>query len=194
MDIRNEIAKHKIDNRGQTYVPLTLALRIANERVNRKREEDAREIEALEMIQGVLEDALLDVMPLVKRFNFTLWVTTMRRIGAVIDPRVMHELVGLEEPGMVTRQYENRPQLGMRHIESLVMHPAGDLSAAAMEHAGEMPRSVRALLRTMGAASEMGGQLTSYLLFETGYTSKLIGMGYDEAQLRREEIGVFLGL
>jgi hypothetical protein len=110
MDIRNEIAKHKIDNRGQTYVPLTLALRIANERVNRKREEDAREIEALEMIQGVLEDALLDVMPLVKRFNFTLWVTTMRRIGAVIDPRVMHELVGLEEPGMVTRQYENRPQ------------------------------------------------------------------------------------
>ncbi len=96
--------------------------------------------------------------------------------------------------GLITDAPTATPLRGMRRIESLVMHPAGDLSAAAMEHAGEMPRSVRSLLRTMGAASEMGGQLTSYLLFETGYTSKLIGMGYAEAQLRREEIGIFLGL
>ena len=81
---------------------------------------------------------------------------------------------------------------GLRRIETLVMHPHGDLSAIATEHAGEMPRTVRALLRTMGAASEMGGQLTSYLLFESGYTRRLIEMGYAEAQAHREEICAFL--
>jgi NTE family protein len=85
-------------------------------------------------------------------------------------------------------------QLGLRRIESLVMHPQSDLSAAAAAHAGEMPRSVRSLLRTMGAASEMGGQLTSYLLFEAGYTAELIDMGYGDAQARRDEICAFLGI
>jgi NTE family protein len=83
---------------------------------------------------------------------------------------------------------------GMRCIETLVMHPRSDLSAAAARHAGQMPRSVRALLRTMGAARDSGGQLTSYLLFEAAYTRRLIEMGFEEAQTRREEICDFLQL
>jgi NTE family protein len=83
---------------------------------------------------------------------------------------------------------------GMRHIETLVMHPCCDLSATAAEHAGQMPRSVRVLLRTMGAARDSGGQLTSYLMFEAAYTRRLIEMGFDEAQSRREEICGFLGM
>jgi NTE family protein len=86
------------------------------------------------------------------------------------------------------------PLLGMRRIETLVMYPRSDLSATAAVHAPEMPRSVRSLLRTMGASSELGGQLTSYLLFEAGFTRQLIEMGHDEAQLRREEICDFLGI
>jgi len=89
---------------------------------------------------------------------------------------------------------QRAPDLGLRRIDTLAVHPAGDLSAAAAEHAQELPRSVRALLRTMGAASEGGGQLTSYLLFQSGYTQRLIGMGHDEAQSRRGEICDFLGL
>jgi len=83
---------------------------------------------------------------------------------------------------------------GMRHIETLVLHPCCDLSATAAENAEHMPRSVRALLRTMGAARDSGGQLTSYLMFEAAYTRRLIQMGFDEAQLRREEICGFLGI
>lgn len=81
---------------------------------------------------------------------------------------------------------------GMRRVESLLVLPSSDLSAAATAHAGEMPRTVRALLRTMGAASPAGGQLLSYLLFESGYTRLLIQMGQDDANARREEIEAFL--
>ena len=83
---------------------------------------------------------------------------------------------------------------GMRRIDTLVMHPRSDLSATAAAHVGEMPRSVRALLRTMGAPADSGGQLTSYLLFEAAYTRRLIQMGFDEAQSRRDEICGFLGI
>ena len=83
---------------------------------------------------------------------------------------------------------------GMRRIDALVLRPQGDLSALAASHAGAMPRSVRALMRTMGAPADAGGQLSSFLLFESAYTQPLIEMGFAEAQARREEISAFLGL
>ena len=86
------------------------------------------------------------------------------------------------------------PLLGMRRIDTLVLRPGGDLSAAAAGHVSELPRSVRALLRTMGAGRDAGGQLASYLLFEAPYTRALIEMGMDEALARRGEICAFLGI
>jgi len=83
---------------------------------------------------------------------------------------------------------------GMRRVDALVLRPQGDLSAMAAAHARAMPRSVRALLRTMGAPADAGGQLSSFLLFESAYTRPLIEMGFNEAQARRDEIRGFLGL
>ena len=82
---------------------------------------------------------------------------------------------------------------GMRHIDALVLRPQGDLSALAASHARAMPRSVRALMRTMGAPADAGGQLSSFLLFDSAYTGPLIEMGFAEAQARRDEISAFLG-
>jgi NTE family protein len=118
-------------------------------------------------------------------FGFMLDTLFMEGLDADLERlQRINELL-VKAPGAVA---------GMRRIDTLVMHPGGDLSAVAIEHRKEMPRSVRSLLRTMGAASEMGGQLTSYLLFEAGYTRALIRMGHDEAESRREEICGFLGL
>lgn len=83
--------------------------------------------------------------------------------------------------------------LGLRRIESLMMLPRQDLSAVAVEHMHELPRTFRSLLRTMGAASPAGGQLASYLLFESGYTRQLMQLGHDDANARRAEISAFLG-
>ena len=81
---------------------------------------------------------------------------------------------------------------GLRHIDSLVLMPSADLGAIAARHARQMPRTVRALLRIMGAANSDGSQLLSYLLFESGYTRELIRLGYADTMARREEVSTFL--
>lgn len=86
------------------------------------------------------------------------------------------------------------PPLGLRHVETLLVLPRADLSAEAAGHVHELPRTVRSLLRTMGAANPAGNQLASYLLFESGYTRRLIQLGFEDACARRAEIETLLGL
>jgi NTE family protein len=81
---------------------------------------------------------------------------------------------------------------GLRHIDSLVFVPRADLGAIAVKHARQMPRTVRALLRIMGAANSDGSELLSYLLFESGYTRELIKLGYADTLARRDEVAAFL--
>lgn len=81
---------------------------------------------------------------------------------------------------------------GMRHVDTLLMAPREDFGEIAARHAGEMPRSLRVLLRTMGAANPGGGALLSYLLFEGGYTRELIALGYADGMRRREELYDFV--
>lgn len=81
-----------------------------------------------------------------------------------------------------------------RRIEALVITPSRDLSAIARQHRHELPSSLRALLRTLGANNSAGTQLLSYLLFERGYTRELIALGQSDAQSRADEIRRFLAL
>ena len=55
-----------------------------------------------------------------------------------------------------------------------------------------MPRTVRALLRILGAPNDDGSGLLSYLLFESAYTRELIALGYADTMARREEVAAFL--
>jgi NTE family protein len=80
-----------------------------------------------------------------------------------------------------------------RHIVPLVIQPSQDLSVIAARHAGELPRSLRVLLRTMNAGSPGGSQLLSYLLFQAGYTQELIELGVRDALARAGELRAFLG-
>ncbi len=83
---------------------------------------------------------------------------------------------------------------GARRIEALVITPSQELSEIARRHRHELPRSLRALLRTLGASNSAGTQLLSYLLFERGYTRELIALGQSDARARAAEIRKFLAL
>jgi NTE family protein len=82
---------------------------------------------------------------------------------------------------------------GLRHLETLVFVPRIDLGEVATRHARRMPRTVRALLRVMGARDDEGGSdLVSYLLFEADYTRELIALGREDVNARRDEVAAFL--
>ena len=80
----------------------------------------------------------------------------------------------------------------LRPLHALVIVPQQDLRSLAAEHIRELPRGVRILLRGLGASSNSGLQLVSYLLFESGFTRALINMGYRDAMAMEDELRAFL--
>jgi NTE family protein len=85
-----------------------------------------------------------------------------------------------------------------RRIEFLVMTPSRDVNEIARRHSRELPRSLRALMRTLGANNAGNNTastlLLSYLLFERGFTRELIALGVEDARARADEIRAFLAL
>jgi len=81
---------------------------------------------------------------------------------------------------------------GLRPLHTLVIVPRQDLRSVAAEFVRELPRGVRVLLRGLGARSNSGLQLVSYLLFESGFTKALIDMGYRDAMEMEDELRSFV--
>ncbi len=109
--------------------------------------------------------------------------------GFMLDSLFMDQLhVDLER---IMRYNESSD---MRRVETLVMTPSRDVNEIARRHARELPRSLRALLRTMGANTSASTLLLSYLLFERGFTRELIALGVEDARARADEIRAFLAL
>src|SRR5258708_11587815 len=81
-----------------------------------------------------------------------------------------------------------------RRIELLVLTPTRDVNEIARRHAREIPRSLRALMHTIGASNAASTMLLSSLLFERGFTRELIALGVEDARARADEIRAFLAV
>jgi len=81
----------------------------------------------------------------------------------------------------------------LKPVDLMVILPSRDLSEIARAHADSLPRTLRVLLRTMGAMNPGGGELMSYLMFQSSFTRELIALGYKDAMDRSGELIDFLG-
>ena len=92
---------------------------------------------------------------------------------------------------------EARQASALKPIELLVVAPSQRLDTIAARHIHELPNAVRTMLGGVGvsshAADVKGAALASYLLFESGYTTELMELGYADAQKQRAEVCAFFG-
>lgn len=92
---------------------------------------------------------------------------------------------------MIPREARNGSSL--RPVDVLVISPSQRLDVLAAPHVHRLPRTVRAMLKMIGATDRRGLGLLSYLLFEAGYTGELVALGRHDALQRRQEVLDFFG-
>ena len=76
----------------------------------------------------------------------------------------------------------------LRDIAMLVLTPSVALENLAHDYRDGLPLSLRFALRGIGGTRAGGEGLLSYLLFDSGFCSALIELGYRDAQAKRAEL------
>jgi NTE family protein len=94
---------------------------------------------------------------------------------------------------IIPRDVLERSRYPLHHVDFRVLTPSEELEKIAMQHARELPRTIRALLYTVGGMRRSGSTLLSYLLFERSYCRALIQLGYRDTIARKDDLLAFLG-
>ncbi len=76
----------------------------------------------------------------------------------------------------------------LRPIEFLEISPSRDIRDLVETHIASFPRSVKVLLKGIGALTREGRPLISYLLFESDFCKELIELGYHDGMASKKEI------
>ena len=86
---------------------------------------------------------------------------------------------------------DQKSQTNLKQIDTMIIKPSVDVRNVTREHSKDIPRSVRTLLKMIGGWGK-DWRMPSYLLFEPGYTSALIELGYQDCLQQEQSIIDFL--
>lgn len=96
----------------------------------------------------------------------------------------------MERINQTIKRAGGHPEL--RPIPVMMLRPSKDLGVIAGQTIRELPRTIRYLLRSIGAGEKDGSDLISYLAFDSSFTTPLIDLGYHDTLKRKAEIEDFL--
>ncbi|MGA7540956.1 MAG: patatin-like phospholipase family protein [Steroidobacteraceae bacterium] len=116
-------------------------------------------------------------------------------LGYMIDTLFTDQVYGdLEQIERINQLVHEAPVAarGLRRVDTLMLAPSVDPRDIAARYTGDIPRSLRVLLRVIGGRDVSGYQLASYLMFEAGYTRALIELGYRDAMEARSVLAAFM--
>lgn len=90
---------------------------------------------------------------------------------------------------------DNNGITDLNAVEVLSISPSQSIDQIAEEHIHELPRSLKLFLKLIGATAQGGGtSAASYLLFEPGFSRKLIALGLSDALAQEDAIRSFFDL
>lgn len=77
---------------------------------------------------------------------------------------------------------------GLRPIQLLVLRPSQDLGRLAAEFEPQLPKAFRFLTRGLGTRETSSPDILSLLMFQPNYLSRLMEIGEQDAEARRDEV------
>ena len=101
----------------------------------------------------------------------------------------INETVRAHPQGIQSQASDGRA-LTFKPIDFLWIRPSEDIGALAKNFSDRLPKVIQYLLRGMGTTEE-ASDIISYLLFDSGYCSYLVELGYKDTLAQRKEIEAF---
>jgi len=126
---------------------------------------------------------------------------TFAQIGSQVLSSVFTDALGtdLEKVRLVNIAVRQIPKerldaspMPLRDIMLLVLTPSVPLESLVGEFRDRLPRALRVAIGGIGGTAAGGEGLLSYLLFDAGFCSALIELGYRDAQSKRDALTKFL--
>lgn len=87
-------------------------------------------------------------------------------------------------------QLANEPDK-LRYIPMLMIQPSKDLGQVGIKQFNRFPKTVRYLLKGIGASDLESKDLMSYLAFEKEYIQNLMELGYQDAMKKKDDVQLF---
>jgi NTE family protein len=81
----------------------------------------------------------------------------------------------------------NKKNAPWTNVKTLHLRPSTDLAQIAMQNYDKIPSGIKTLLNLFGASSQ-SGELSSFLLFESSFTTEIFNLGYDQTLENSEAI------